>query len=259
MSTQLIDTPKLDEKLSLYPLNINQLSQIELSQLVSEVLVDYANLSITIENDNQPAELIEVLKKHQSAYIKGLNHVSATIDKQVLSEVIQNRHQDFQALYHIFKSKKYLRQHTEVKAYHQLLPTMMIYTDFYKSNEDLKTAHVTKLLEQLKDDKYSDSLSTLNLSSFVEKLKESQSAYEKAISGLSLMKMKEVTYDVARLRKEVSLAYRNLVDYCKLMGRIKTDKGYQDLLVILNHSRKHYATMLNRRNGSKKKLENKGR
>ena len=49
--------------------------------------------------------------------------------------------------------------------------------------------------------------------------------------------------------------YQQLADYVEILSQVKSDEFYQNVLSVLNNSRKYYADILARRKGKVPKVE----
>lgn len=127
------------------------------------------------------------------------------------------------------------------------------YSQFRHKSYTLKTGEVTTLLAQLNTAQYRQSLVTLGLTELLANLTESQQVYEQLLANEATIAVNQIKYDMKQLKAEIYSTYRDLIDYCKVMGQITSDSEYQELLKVIDHSRNYYAGIVNRRKAAKKK------
>nr|WP_195405351.1 DUF6261 family protein [Streptococcus constellatus] len=129
------------------------------------------------------------------------------------------------------------------------------YKGAYTKHYEEETALIDSLLEKLKTAPYKEQVGTLAIGKFVDNLTESHAAFEQLFASRSQEKLQKVSYDVKQLRKEVVTPYQQLADYVEILSQVKSDEFYQNVLSVLNNSRKYYADILARRKGKVPKVE----
>lgn len=234
-------------KQKLIMLSSSRLGKYELGELVSDFLSDFDKKQLAFDADLTPFDLIETLRKANALYSSAMNQAKVESQTKLIKEADDNRDKDWQAFYHTLQAKKYARGETERAAYTSLNELVKPYKAVMSENYAVATAKYKQFLEYSKDAVYKKHLGSLNLLPLVENLKNSQAEFEQLYTTRLNNNLNKVTYDIQKLKKELETAYKNLTDYCALLGRIKDDAIYQELIIILNNSRKVYAEMLHRR------------
>ncbi|MBF7094963.1 hypothetical protein IYQ92_06870 [Streptococcus sp. HF-1907] len=235
------------EKTILLALPITRLGKYELSQFIVDFLSDYDKKQLDFETDTMPEQLVTNIRKAHKAFSTALNQVKVESQTKAIKELDDRRDEDWKGFYYSLQAKQYARTEEERKAYQTLNQLVAPYRDIVRSNYEVASAKYKQLLEYLKDEKYSVQLETLGLTDYVNHLKQSQEAFERFYINHANTKLDIIKYDDAKLKKALESAYKDLADYCQLIARLKEDAVYQDMIALLNNSRKPFLEMINRR------------
>ena len=232
----------------------SNLRHAEFSQFIARFLDDLKKENLDIKKEEVLTTLVEKIQAALPAYQASLAHIRANEKSGLLNEADDLRDADLQALRDSIKPYRASKREAEKTAYINLKLLFDTYKDAHKKHYEEETALISNLLEKLSSEKYKSQLETLGISKFVDNLKESHQAFETLFASRSQDKLQAVSFDVKKLRKEVSTPYQQLSDYVSILTQVKDDELYKRFLSVLNNSRKHYADTLARRKGKEAKV-----
>ncbi|MGV3312309.1 DUF6261 family protein [Streptococcus suis] len=237
----------------LQSLPINSLRHPEVAQFLTRFLDDLDKKGLVASKEDVIEKLLTGIRTNLPSFQQSLEQVRASEKSLSISEADELRDADLQALRDSIKPYRVSKREAEKSAYASLKLLFEQYKDTAKANYEQETALLTSLLDKLKTS-YSDQISALGVDKFVANLEESHREFETRFASRSQESLTKVSYDVKALRKAVLAPYQDLTEYVAIMVKVKDDAIYQDLLEVLNNSRKYYADILSRRKGVKEEV-----
>lgn len=240
--------------IKLVNVQVSSLRHAEFSQFIVRFLDDLKKENLDFKKEEVLTALVEKIEKALPAFQASLGQIRANEKSALLNEADGLRDADLQALRDSIKPYRASKREAEKTAYNHLKVLFDTYKDAHKKHYEEETALISNLLEKLSSEKYKSQLETLGISKFVDNLKESHQAFETLFASRSQDKLQAVSFDVKKLRKEVSTPYQQLSDYVSILTQVKDDELYKRFLSVLNNSRKHYADTLARRKGKEAKV-----
>ena len=240
--------------IKLVNVQVSSLRHAEFSQFIVRFLDDLKKENLDFKKEEVLTALVEKIEKALPAFQASLGQIRANEKSALLNEADGLRDTDLQALRDSIKPYRASKREAEKTAYNHLKVLFDTYKDAHKKHYEEETALISNLLEKLSSEKYKSQLETLGISKFVDNLKESHQAFETLFASRSQDKLQAVSFDVKKLRKEVSTPYQQLSDYVSILTQVKDDELYKRFLSVLNNSRKHYADTLARRKGKDPKV-----
>ena len=234
---------------------VSSLRHAEFTQFITRFLDDVEKEALDFKNEDVITALVKKIKSALPAYQASLGQIRASEKSASISAADELRDADLQALRDALKPYRAAKREEEKAAYASLKRLFDQYKDAHQKHYEEETALIVSLLDKLKTAPYKDQLDTLAIGKFVDNLTESHTAFEQLFASRSQEKLQKVSYDVKQLRKEVATPYQQLADYVEILSQVKSDEFYQNVLSVLNNSRKYYADILARRKGKEPKVE----
>ena len=236
-------------------LRTGHLRHAEFTQFITRFLDDVEKEGLDFKNEEVITALVKKIKAALPAYQASLGQIRASEKSASISAADELRDTDLQALRDAIKPYRAAKREEETAAYESLKRLFEQYKGAHSKHYEEETALIVSLLDKLKTAPYKDQLDTLAIGKFVDNLTESHTAFEQLFASRSQEKLQKVSYDVKQLRKEVATPYQQLADYVEILSQVKSDEFYQNVLSVLNNSRKYYADILARRKGKEPKVE----
>lgn len=232
---------------TLLPLKLSHLRHAEATQFLTRFLDDLDKSALELTADQVLTALIARLRTELRPLTSSLEQVRSSSKSADIAKADERRDRDFQALKDSLRPYRTSSDEGEKVAYTSLKTLLDQYKLTAKTNYEAQTALLTNLLERLATAPYTDQLTELGMTKFVDKLGTSQAAFEAVFSARSQEELTKTSYDVKALRKTAFATYQDLADYTAVLARVKGDQLYLDLLAVLNNSRGYYADILARR------------
>ncbi|MGT2906738.1 DUF6261 family protein [Streptococcus dentiloxodontae] len=242
---------------SLTALNISRLHPVELTQFVHRFFTDMAdkgqNWADDSDIENQVAVVKESLANLEEAIKLDQKNSGTKPFTQALKAADRERDSAFIALRRLLKVYEFNQQPKEQKAYQELNALFSQYKDINTANYEKASAQTNYLISKLSKEPYAELAASLNMTPFIEDLKIKQQGFEAVFAQKSQSSMVTVKTDtLTSFSQKLQSDYKDLANYILLKTRLRKTEDYQNILMILNNSRKYYRDMLARR-GSRKK------
>ncbi|MDO4228488.1 MAG: DUF6261 family protein [Capnocytophaga sp.] len=240
------------EQIKLSNLDVARLHNAELSSLMERFFDDFSKKTLSLDTDAIFKTAYEEMKSQLAVYNTGLDQVRTNEDSNKVAKADALRGADFKALKNSVKPFRTSLQSAESEAYTALNILLSEYKGVENDSYEVQTTRLTNLVERLQSSAYTKHINELGIRRFVTRLAESNVAFKEIFSKRSFDMLQKTTYDVKKLRKELTESYRKLSNYVLSLAQMTKQPFYIETLDVLNNGRKYFAdTILARRSGKK--------
>lgn len=235
----------------LQKLNLSHLHHAEYAQLVARFIDEYEAAKLKTTDDDLK-RLLATIRQKLSAMQNALEQVVAHEKSEAVSLADKERDIQLRALFESIRAYRYTKVVAEQDAYNTLHLLFKQYKETWRKSYEEETSLIHSLLEKLKTGDYHASATALGLTKFVVNLSDSHAHFNRVFAERIKEERNKPKYNMKVLRRDLAQEYRLLVDYIDINARVKTDKTYKQLLLIMNSIHKYYADNLARRKGKLK-------
>lgn len=235
-------------KIKLANLDVSRLHNAEFSSLIQRFFNDFSKTSLPIDTDTIFKTSFETIKSQLAIYNAGLDQVRTSEDSTKVVKADALRDADFKSLKNSLKPFRTSLHASELEAYTALHLLLSEYKGVENDSYEVQTTRLNNLLERLKSSTYKKHIDELGIERFVVRLTNSNTAFKEIFSKRSFETLQKPSYDVKKLRKELTESYRKLVNYVLALSQMTQEPFYTETLEVFNNGRKYFAdTILSRR------------
>lgn len=240
------------EQIKLTNLDVARLYNAELSSLMERFFDDFSKTTLSLDTDAVFKTAYEEMKAQLTVYNTGLDQVRTSEDSTKVVKADALRDADFKAFKNSVKPFRTSLHASESEAYTALNLLLAEYKGVENDSYEVQTTRLANLIERLQSDLYKKHVRELGIGRFVTRLNESNAAFKEIFSKRSFDMLQKPTYDVKKLRKELTESYRKMVNYVLALAQMTQQPFYTETLEVLNNGRKYFSdTILARRTGKK--------
>ncbi|MBK0368744.1 DUF6261 family protein [Flavobacterium agrisoli] len=229
-------------------LNLARLSNLEFGQLLKSTCDELANSAGLNITDEVFVNYINMLAAKSADYDKSQLQITKSDATAKIVEADKQRDNAITALLRILNVFELSDNTAELEAYTSLFNLFTNYKGIQNWNFVEETNGIDNLLIELETQKYSEHLTTLTMTSFVERIKIANDQFKLLFSERTQEKANKEVYDVKLLRQEITKVYTDLSNYVLSLSKALDSEQYNRSLNLLNTTRKYYSDMLARRN-----------
>lgn len=238
------------EKLKLHSLYIQGLRHAEFGQFIIRFYEDFGKTTLDASHDADFKTIFDALQSKITTYNKALDQIRASEESKKIAEADQVRDSDVQALKDSIKPYRSAKTQAEKDAYTAIKIVLDQFKGVESNSYEEETNRLNLLTTKLLSADYTSALGTLGVKKFVDNLSASNAAFNELFAHRSYQTSQKVTYNVKALRKTMLQDYSKMANYMVTLANVRSDTFYKSVLDVINNSRKYYADVLARRNGT---------
>lgn len=232
--------------------NSGHLHEVEKVQLVSRTVSEIESSKIKIP-DEEVKKLLARLKSKLTAYQALDEPVRRSKHTDQLKEADEIRDADVTMLFSMIRTYRSSKRANEQDAYKSLYALIKGYKDLSSRNYEEETGFIARLLTQLKSDRYSSDVATLNLTQLVARLTESQTQFETLFTARVKSELAKPKVNYKQLRDELFYEYQRFCVHIDSLVWVRGTEVYIKLLDIINKARSYFAEVVRKRQSRHKK------
>ncbi len=103
------------------------------------------------------------------------------------------------------------------------------------------------LVVDLQGAKYAPHVTTLNMSTYVDRMHLGNEAFKILFNNRTLEKSSKQVFDMRAMRAEIAFIYADMADYVLAMAKVKDTNEFNQPLNVINTVRKYYSDLLAKR------------
>ncbi|MBW8361132.1 MAG: hypothetical protein K0M56_02960 [Kaistella sp.] len=238
------------EKLKLAPLHYPGLRHAEFGQLIVRFFEDFGKTTLRADTDPDFKTMFDTLQAQLPTYNSALDQIRASAESGKIAEADAVRDRDIQALRDCIKPFRNSSLQAERDAYTAVKIILNEYRDVEDSSFEEETNRINTLTDTLLSADLSAHLASLGAVKFVNRLADSNSAFNDLFANRSFHTSQKITYDVKALRQTLLDDYRQMANYVTTLANVRNDAFYRELFAVLNNGRKYFGdVVLARRQG----------
>ena len=131
------------------------------------------------------------------------------------------------------------------------------YNGVERLNYEAESSHLSKFVTELEGPVYSETVTRLGLTNYVEIIKSTSQAFDQLFDSRSFETANKLVYDTLVLRKTLQKQYDVFTGYTLSMAKVLGTEPFITVLKTINSVRAYYGDMLKRREGVKEAAEAK--
>jgi len=235
----------------LEPLNVSNLTQLELGELTLRTASDIGNIPPAPDprTDTTPlTTYLTSLDTKATLFKKAILKTQANSDTLAIETADAARDNAVRILKKAIKLGTYSSVAAEAQSAHTLSVMLKAYKDVEKLGYGPETLALTKLVEEL-EGRFAGDVARLALGRYVAAVKTANNAFKALIDSRVNTTALEEQYDIRALRLDLTKTYREFMLYLQVMANLPNNGYFVQLLNVANVSRKSYADELARRQG----------
>lgn len=237
------------KKMSLYQLDLSRLQHSEVGAFIARIITDFNNLSLATATEPDFMIFFTYLVTLSPSYNLALNQVLASAESKHLLELDRIRDRKIGNLKKAFS----IHNHSDVAAnqlaYDFLKPLFTTYKNVARLNFETESLELTMFIGKLLDATNHPKVVLLGLQSYVLEMQTANENFKTAFSNRSTTTNTTQVYDVAKMRKEILLRYKNWTNFVYSMEESKDSPFFTAVCTMNNKVRSYYANIIATRNG----------
>lgn len=238
------------EKLELAPLHYAGLRHAEFGQFIVRFFEDFGKTTLRADTDPDFKTLFDTLQAKLPTYNSALDQIRASAESAKIADADELRDRDIQALRDCIKPFRNADSQAERDAYTAVKIILNEYREVEDNSFEEETNRINTLTNRLLSADLSAHLASLGAVKFVNRLVDSNTAFNDLFANRSFKTSQKVTYDVKVLRRSLLHDYRELANYVTTLANVRKDAFYRDVFAVLNNGRKYFGdVVLARRQG----------
>lgn len=232
---------------SLEPLRKVALSNMETGQLMKRHLADLSSLESNLLTDESFNAYIRELTLQSERYDKALAQVRKSDETEKVKQAGFVRDKAIRAFITALKLYALSDDETELNACRSLLILMGSFKNLPRLNYEAKTLALDKLVNELESEHYSNKVAFLQLTRYVNRLKNTNRDFTTLFSGRMVNEATTKVYNLKLIRREMLGKYSDFTAYVLAMAKATENQLFTSSLNLLNTARKYYSDMVARR------------
>ena len=239
----------------LEPLCKVALSNMETGQLIKRHLADLNTIEPNLFTDESFNAYVRELSRQSELYDKALAQVRKNAETEKVKQAGIVRDKTIRAFLTALKLYSLSDDETEVDTCRSLQILTGSFKNLIRLNYEAKTLAVDKLVSELESEHYSGRVAFLQMSRYVDRLKNANHDFAALFSGRMVAEATSDAYNMKLIRKEMLGKYSDFTAYVLAMAKATENPLFVSSLNLLNAARKYYSEMVARRAAVKVKKE----
>lgn len=235
--------------MSLLPINITRLQNLEAGQFIVRLLDDLKTTSVNLHDDPEIELLVNQLQVRSGQYNLALKQIIAQKETQELELLDHMRDQKIATLRRQIRVAQYSELPELKAAYNQAKIILKTYRKLERLNYEAETLGINVLINEFNKAANQNCVTLLQLQPHITNLQAAADAFNEKFSNRSTEKVFKMTYDAKVLRKVLFDLYKELTEYVNVMASRKQTPYYIKQLKVINNIRHYYSDIIAKRTG----------
>lgn len=236
----------------LAPLNSARLTVLEFGQHTKSVHKGIGLLGNALITDTVFTQYLATLNTQNGLYDKAMLYISKSDETAKITAADLVRDNAVKATLRYLSVFELTDEEPKQLAHASLETLFKTYNGVQKWNYEEESNGLDNLITELQGAKYAPHVETLQMGTFVEKIKNSNDAFKVFFEGRTQEFASKEVFDVKALRKNLKTVYDDMAMYVLSMAKVHDVDQYNKPLSVINTVRKYYADRLATRPPAKK-------
>jgi hypothetical protein len=231
---------------------MNKIKKLKISHLRNEEWFKFMSEIIKLIKDDNASygstspEIGELVALQTKADLV-LKQMRKSFTTAELEQLDADREKIYSGMKLLISGMTYHDQKSKVDAAHNLLDVFKNYGDITRQTYDEETGTIYNLVEDLKH-KYTNEVSELNLSEWVERLKNANDSFDEKIRTRDVESGTKPEFTMLEIRQEATPKYEVIMDKLYASALLHTDEDtYQTVINNINAAIDRFKVMLSHR------------
>ena len=236
--------------MELHKLNHARLTHLEAGQLIKSSIKDLETAAINPATDSHINSYVNQMITDSALLDKGLLQIKKNQETEEIARLDRLRDLSLSAFNRQLKVYELSINPAFVAAYKAITIVVKNYKNLATLNYEAESNGIDNLIADFTGPVYAPHIATLNMSAFVASIKTTNDDFKELFSKRTTDISFTEVFDMKEIRKTAFANYTNYTQYVLSLARVNTgDAYYNNILNIINQTRKYYSDLLAKREG----------
>lgn len=239
--------------MELHKLSVARLTHLEAGQLIKSSIKDLETAGINPATDSHINSYVNQMITDSALLDKGLLQIKKNQETEEIARLDGLRDLSLSAFNRQLKVYELSINPAFVAAYKAITIVVRNYKNLATLNYEAESNGIDNLIADLNSPAYAPHITTLNMGAFLGSIAAANDDFKVLFSKRTTDISFTEVFDMKEIRKTAFANYTNYTQYVLSLARVNTgDDYYNNILNIINQTRKYYSDLLAKREGGNK-------
>ena len=239
--------------MELHKLNHARLTHLEAGQMIKSSVKDLETAAINPATDSHINSYVNQMITDSALLDKGLLQIKKNQETEEIARLDRLRDLSLSAFNRQLKVYELSINPAFVAAYKAITIVVKNYKNLATLNYEAESNGIDNLIADLNSPAYAPHITTLNMGAFLGSIAAANDDFKVLFSKRTTDISFTEVFDMKEIRKTAFANYTNYTQYVLSLARVNTgDAYYNNILNIINQTRKYYSDLLAKREGGNK-------
>ena len=234
----------------LHKLNNARLTHLEAGQLIKSSVKDLETAAINPATDSHINSYVNQMITDSALFDKGLLQIKKNQETDEIARLDRLRDLSLSAFNRQLKVYELSINPAFVAAYKAITIVVKNYKNLATLNYEAESNGIDNLIADFNSPAYAPHIATLNMGAFLGSIAAANDDFKVLFSKRTTDISFTEVFNIKEIRKTAFANYTNYTQYVLSLARVNTgDAYYNNILNIINQTRKYYSDLLAKREG----------